>query len=259
VTIATPNRRPHRWLPFGPTVLAVAFLLAPAVAAGASPSASGSLTLSAAGASPNAIGLSWTLSGGSALFFVNYEVDRSTNGSNGPWSTVATITDFLASSFYWDGLTPGVSYWWRVVENQSGVSPTTSNVVLQSQPGTAGLTVGLAGPTAMSLSWTNGASYGSEVGFVSYTVAESVDNGSFTNVSVINAESNRAVSVSGLHPGSSYQFVVHTADQCQGASNCGAFPGPSLPAPSPAWRREAPRLASTTGTLGTARPPRAGT
>ncbi|MCI4332333.1 MAG: fibronectin type III domain-containing protein [Thermoplasmata archaeon] len=218
----------RRWTIGVSTLVLFALLIAPSLPSASAARPFGGITLSVAGDSPGGIGLSWTPAGGGSLLFTNYEVDRSTGGSGGPWTSVATPTNALATTLYQDGLNPGTTYWWRVVMNQTGLSPVISNVVTQPQPRTASLAVALAGATSVNLSWTNSARYGNEVGFVSYTVLDSVNGGNLTTVTVNPSESERTATVTGLHPGSSYLFEVQTADGCQNASNCASFSSPSV-------------------------------
>jgi hypothetical protein len=220
-------------------LILLSLLLVPSVVVAAPTHASGGLTLTLTGDSPATVALSWTPPAGSSLLFVNYEVDRSTASTNGPWTSVASITNFAATSRYQDGLSPWTHYWWRVVMNESSFGPVTSNVVSVIQPGPAVLAVDLVGSASANLSWTNSASYGGGVAFVSYTVAESLDNASFANVSVLTSASELATTISGLRPESSYAFELRTADGCGQAANCAAFPSPSVTT-SNAVRRDTP-------------------
>ncbi|MFI5414421.1 MAG: PKD domain-containing protein [Candidatus Lutacidiplasmatales archaeon] len=206
----------------------VLIALAPGLAFGSAPRASGGIVLTAAGVAPAAIGLSWTAPIGGAALFSNYEIDRSTNGSNGPWTPVASVTSFSATSHFETGVSAGAHYWWRVVMNETGFMPTISNVLAQTQPGTASLVAALAGPTSANLTWTNHAQYGTEVGFVSYTVLESANGGNFTSAAVQTVETEESTTVTGLQAGTAYLFEVRTADGCRNASNCGQFPAPSV-------------------------------
>ncbi|MCI4356077.1 MAG: PKD domain-containing protein [Thermoplasmata archaeon] len=209
-------------------IAALVLVLSPALAVGSAPGASGGIALKAAGVSPAAIGLSWLSPSSGSLLFSGYEVDRSTNGSSGPWTPVATIGNFLGTSLFQDGLSPGGHYWWRVIMGQTGLSSVTSNVLAQTQPVLPTLSATLVGGTAANLSWTNRAVYGSEVGFVSYTVLESVSAGGLATVAGSSTESDRSLTVNGLHAGTSYAFEVNVADGCQNASNCASYPSPSV-------------------------------
>ena len=88
------------------------------------PTVPGSLT---AAGGKRKVNLSWTAStdtGGSGL--AGYEVWRSTSGSAGPFSKVATIT---GTSYTNGGLLRGKTYWYYVVAydgagNRSAPSPT---------------------------------------------------------------------------------------------------------------------------------------
>jgi hypothetical protein len=202
--------------------LSLTLLNPPVAQAAPTPSSSG-VQLSVTGVGPGAVSLGWSVSATLLLTFDHYLVLESQNGSNGPWTTLATVRDATATSFYWDGLSPGLSYGWEVAVYTTVGSEATSNAVIQTQPAVASLTGSAAGSDAANLSWTNSASYGGGVAFSSYTIELSTNNGSFVAGSPIPTESRRSVALSGLTAGSWYRAYVITADACSGAANCASF------------------------------------
>ena len=197
----------------------------PAPAKAVSPDV-GAPVLRVTGGSPGSISLAWN--GSSSSFFDRYEVDESRAGSLGPWTALASLPNASETTFYWDGLSPSSSYWWKVVEYFLPVGSATSNIVGQVQPPAPALSATLAGPTSAKLTWTNSATYGGSVAFGAYLVEESTNNGSFDVVATITNESATRDVVAGLAPAGSFWFEVATNDRCSGASNCASFSAPSV-------------------------------
>lgn len=166
-------------------------------------------TLTENSASPAAVGLSWPTT--TDIFFNNYTVDFSAVGASGPWTVVSVITSSTTTTYVQAGMTPGASYWWQVIEN--GLFGTTStNVLNVTQPTLAYLNVTQPTPTSASLTWTNNATYGSLIGFVSYKVYERAGTGSPSLAATITASATRNDTISGLSSGTGYAFFVHTTD-----------------------------------------------
>ncbi|MCI4330375.1 MAG: PKD domain-containing protein [Thermoplasmata archaeon] len=201
--------------------------LAPWASGGPSPSASG-VQLSVTASGPGAIALSWSVSATLLLAFDHYEVFRSTVGSTGPWAPLQTLRNATDMSFYWEGLTPGTSYWWEVGLFDSLGGNTSSNIVEHTQPGVAALTGSRSGSTSANLSWTNSASYGPGLAFSSYTIEMAVDNGTYSASAPLRSESVRSAVATSLRGGAWYDVYVVTAEGCSGAANCPSFPQSSL-------------------------------
>lgn len=169
------------------------------------------MTLSLTGATPTAAALSWTASG----LFPTYTLQISSNGSSGPFTTVATGS---ATTYVATGLLPGASYWWLVSES-SLTGSATSNVLAVTQPAVAVLTDTVVSPTELSFNWTNNATYGGGLTFVSYVLMESVGGAPPTASATLTSVTPRTINVTGLSAGGSYLFFVNTSD-C--SSGCGA-------------------------------------
>jgi PKD domain-containing protein len=172
------------------------------------------------GKTPRAVSLAWPPS--TDLLFNHYEVDDSSSGPSGPWTSVGTLALASDASFFSDGLVPSNTYSWRVLEiNTLGLS-STSNVLNETQPFPAHLSANLSGPATARLSWTNGAQYGSTIAFVAYTVLAALGGAPGVPLATITDVSTRTFTAPSLLPGSTYLFTLETTDRCAGASNCAA-------------------------------------
>lgn len=209
----------------GVLVLAAVSLLAVGLPNGRAAAPAAGLTLSIGGDTPGSVGLTWTAS--SNLLFSEYRVLESTNGSGGPWRALGTIGIASETTFYWDGLPAGSTQWWQIEENDGLTMTLYSNVVELVQPSNPVLTASLVGPTSANLSWTNGAQYGPGVGFLSYALEESTNNGTYSNVATFTNVATRAIGVSELGPGTSERFLIRTEDGCTNAVDCASFTSPS--------------------------------
>lgn len=179
------------------------------------------MTLSVTGDEPSAVALSWTASG----LFPTYTVAVATNGSTGPFTTVATITSG-ATTYVGTGLQPGTTYWWEVSE--SGLfSSATSNVLAVTQATVAYLTDSVVSPTELMFNWTDNATYGGGFALVSYQLMESVGGHPATPVATLTNQTPRTSNVSGLSAGSSYVFYLNTTDCSSGCGAAGAVTGVS--------------------------------
>lgn len=207
----------------GTSVPAAARPASPAAADRASdhPSAAGTLTV--VGSIPTAVSLSWTES--TAFFFTNYTLQQSSDPSNGPWTTIAVITTAASTSYVATDLAPSTGYGWRVIAGSLGGS-TDYPPANATTPATAYLNVTVPSPTTADLSWTNNATYGGGLGFVSYGVYETAATGAPVLVATETDAGTRAVGLSGLSPGASYGFYVNTTDCDAGCG--GADPTPSV-------------------------------
>lgn len=188
----------------------------PATSAGGA-IAPAAMTLSVDGDSPAAISLSWTSPGD--LLFSNYTIYSSTVGPTGPWNVSGVITSQTTTTVAITDLAPGGDYWWNVTA-YSPTSPTQStNVVEQVQAPLAVLGSSGNTTTSIALNWTNSASYGGLISFVSYAVEESASGGAPTTVTTITNVATLTYDVTGLSAGTSYSFYVNTTDCVQACSS----------------------------------------
>jgi chitodextrinase len=179
------------------------------------------IVLSSNGASPAACSLAWTDPG--SPFFQEYAVDESINGSGGPWTTVGLVTSAGTDQFAVSSLSPGSTYWWEIVESYGFhyTSTLASNVISTTQPTLAFLSVVGVTSTSATFQWTNNASYGGLVSFVSYQLFESV-NGTTPGVAAsLTSETPLNDTLTDLAAGTGYTFFLMTSD-CSGL--CGAGP-----------------------------------
>lgn len=185
----------------------------PAAAGGSSPDAAtpaATITLSAAGTTPAAISLSWTAT--DSLFFSEYEVEVSSQGSTGPFSTVGVETSQTTTAYAVRDLAPGAAYWWEVISVATLGGDTTSNVLAVTQPSVAYLWNSAVTATTATLNWTNNATYGGLLSFTSYTVYESANGGAYGAAATVSQVATLNDTLTGLSSGTSYSFYLATTD-----------------------------------------------
>ncbi len=173
--------------------------------------------LSYNGLSPTTISLTWGESG--YLFFNKYQVQESTAGSNGPWTTIDTVGSKTNTTDYFKNLSPRVTYWWRIIDYDCCGATATSNVLQITQPASANLTFTKPTETTVRFAWNNPATYGGLVAFESYQLMESINGGSYSLAQAIYVDSTRSWTTN-LSPGL-YSFYLITTDKCGSCSSPG--------------------------------------
>lgn len=193
-------------------------LTVPKLSPGFSPAVrpAAAIALTIPGATPTAAELSWSAT--NDLFFSHYTVYESPNGSTGSFQSVAVISSQSTTTFVATTLTPGLPYWWQVTE--SGLGTSTSAIVNDTQPTLADLNYTTPTSSTLWFNWTNNASYGGDLGFVSYQVWESVGGSAPTVAASGTGVSTRTATVTGLSSGASYLFYLNTTD-CVAACGTG--------------------------------------
>lgn len=171
-------------------------------------------TLTSTGISPTVLGLSWTAA--AALGFGNYTVERSPNGSTGPWTSVTVLTSSTSTTFTDTQLAPGSVAWWQVVS--TGLFPETTNALEVTQASLALLNFTTPTSSSVQFNWTNDETYGAALTYVSYSLFESIDGGTPSSVTTIAAIGTETYTVQGLSPASSYAFFLDTTDCLSGCS-----------------------------------------
>jgi len=189
---------------------------------GPSPAAT-SDTVSKNGVSPTTLSLTWVESGD--LCFSSYALQESTSGSDGPWTTLETITSISFTSEYIYGLSPSATEWWQIIDSDC-LGSQASNQLQVTQSAAATLTYTQPTGTSAQFGWNNHAQYGGFVAFDSYQLKESVNGGTYSTVATVTSESTLSYTVNGLSSGTSYSFALVTTDECSGCSS-GTFPSPS--------------------------------
>ncbi len=142
-------------------------------------------------------------------------LEISSNGSTGPWRAAGNRTNSSPEAFVATGLTPGATYWYRILEREGAEGLVRSPVVESTQPELPVVTYHAAGSAPAFLSWTNPARYGGLVAFHDYTVDDSVDAGSWANVTTITNPSNTSYPLAVPAPGNT-TFRVIVDDTCCG-------------------------------------------
>jgi hypothetical protein len=193
----------------------------PTASAGApsiGPTPAAGFTLGWSGADPNAISLNWSMS--SDFTSPGYTVLESPNGSTGSYVSVAVVSGRTITSLALTGLTPGSTYWWEVTE--SGVFGTqTTNPINLTQPTLGYLSYTTPTGTSAWFNWTNNATYGGNLTFVSYILMEQIGSAAPFPATSILSESTMTATISGLSPATSYLFFVNTSD-CYAGCGSGA-------------------------------------
>lgn len=176
---------------------------------------SAGFTLGWDGADPTALSLNWTAT--RDFWFQYYTLYSSTNGSNGPWQTVQVISTQGNVTTSVSGLAAGSTYWWQLNETGS-FGGSSSNVLQETQPTLAYLNYTQPTASTVKLTWTNNATYGGLLTFVSYTVYQELNGGSATPVVTVSSVGTRTATVT-IGSGS-YLYYVTTEDcvDCAGAS-----------------------------------------
>lgn len=203
---------------------AIALLsLVAGVSSGASVHPAGAtVTVGEDGATPSALSLTGSVSGNLCPPHA-WTFYYSTTGSNGPWTALSVDTNSADSVSYGVGdLTPGATYYWYTTDDDSCTGNINSNTLTFTQPAAATLTGRLATPTSATFSWDNNAHYNDEVSFTSYTLLQSINEGTWTTVMSFTSASAMAYTASGLSPSTSYSFEVETNDEC-----CGTYATPT--------------------------------
>jgi PKD repeat protein len=172
------------------------------------------------GLDPIAVSLDWTET--SCAFFGSYTVQDSSSGSNGPWTTLATITNCDSASLLDWGFTPGSTWWFQENDCDDIGGCTLSNQLQVQFEYSAVLSGNLATPTTVQLSWSNPAqaagSYGGLLQFGSYQVMEEINGGPASSATTISSVGTTSYLASALSPGTSYTFYIVTTDEGNGVS-----------------------------------------
>jgi len=164
------------------------------------------------GVSPGSMSVFWGQS--YQLDFANYQLQRSTSGSPGPWATVDTITTETNTTDFVSGLSPSGVYWWRLRDYSTNGTSFSLNVLMVTQPGKAVLAGKFVNSNSMSFNWTNNAQYGGQLRFKAYTLMESVSGGGYFPAALIAMVSSKSYTIQHLVPSTNYSFYLVTTDSC---------------------------------------------
>jgi len=179
-------------------------------------------TVSSPAQTETTITLSWTKS--NDLIFGNYAVTYSTS-VNGPYSTVATITDSSQTSYAVTGLNPSTPYYFIIKDTANNIigSSTSSSQVYQAYTvATPQISSPSKTSTTVSLHWSDYNSYSSTMPFQSYVIQMSVSGGQWSTLTSITDVSQNTYTVTGLSP-ATYEFLMYdkvgTSGLYQSSSN----------------------------------------
>jgi hypothetical protein len=152
--------------------------------------------------------LSWTKS--NDWLFKSYAVKYSTS-VNGPFNTVATITDSSTTFFAVDGLSPSTSYYFIVEDSASEIissSTARSNTLQVVTASIPAITIISKTSTTASLQWSDHNSYSSLVPFRSYVIQMSTNGGPWSTLTTVTDSSQNTYAVTGLSP-ATYGFRMY--------------------------------------------------
>jgi hypothetical protein len=158
--------------------------------------------------------LSWNKS--NDLTFDAYIVTYSTT-VNGPYSTVATITDKSQTTYAVTGLTPNSIYYFIVQDKYSpdlGIttSKSSSNTYQVNTNANPTLTITAQTPTTASLQWNDYNTYSSQVPFDSYNIQMSTsgEGGPWSTVTQVTDSTQNTYLITGLSTGLYYVQMYDT-------------------------------------------------
>ncbi len=167
--------------------------------------------VSSNGVDPIAVSLTWAQTGDAC--FTNYQLQYSTAGSNGPWTTLGTYTSSTNTKELPYNLASGTSYWWQVMDNDC-LGSQASNQLQVNLPAAATLSYTQPSSTSAQFAWNNPAAYGGLLKFVSYQLMESISGGSYSSATTVTTVTSTTYTINGLSPGTSYSFYLVTSDGC---------------------------------------------
>lgn len=159
-------------------------------------------TLSSPAQTETTVTLSWTRS--DDWLFTDYKVTYSTI-VNGPYTTVATITDPAKTTFAVDGLNPDTDYYFIVQDSGTFVGTTPSNTLQARTKQNPRISVTDKTTTTVSLKWNDYNTYSSLVPFDSYVIQMSTNGGQWSTLTSIIDVSQNTYTVTGLSP-ATYSF-----------------------------------------------------
>ena len=168
------------------------------------------VTLSSSAQTETTVTLSWTKS--SDLLFGNYAVTYS-NSVNGPYTTLATITDKSQTTYAVTGLTSQTPYYFIVKDTSNEVvtSSTSSSNTLEADTRTNPyISFESSTQTTISLSWHtyNTYPYSTEAPFYGIVVQMS-SGGQWSTVYSTRDVTLTSYTVTGLSPATTYQFRMY--------------------------------------------------
>ena len=165
-------------------------------------------TLSSTALTENTVTLSWTKS--TDILFTSYTVTYATS-VNGPYFTVATITDKSQTAYAVTGLYPNTAYYFIVKDRSNDVissSTSSSNTYQANTASHPTISVTSTTETSVSISWTDYNSYSSIMPFKNYVIQMSTANGGFSTITTVSDVNQYTYTVTGLSP-ATYQFQMY--------------------------------------------------
>lgn len=170
--------------------------------------------LNVTGADPTAISLLWTdhddLSNRTTL------LQLSTNGTDGPWTTVENLTAGSPETLGATNLTPGATYTYRVLESEAHHDLEVSPTLVSTQPAAPTLAYRSLGNGSALLNWTNPARYGGQIAFDNYTVNDALAGSGWSDLGTIGNVSTTSFVVASAAGDPDFRVTIR--DTCCGGA-----------------------------------------
>ena len=155
------------------------------------------------------IDLTWTTPANNAYAIINYDVERSPDGTT--WTALTTLNGNTYSD---TGLIVGDTYHYRVAARNSiglGAFSTSQSQVAGNVPGIPTLLATVASNTQINLSWSSPSANSYPV--TGYFIEQSADNITWTTLVANTQSTSLTYAVTGLTPATDYYFRVSGINQ----------------------------------------------
>lgn len=164
-----------------------------------------SVKLTSTAQTETTITLSWTKS--DDWFFSNYKVTFATE-VNGPYITLATITDKDTTVYAVTGLQPDTDYYFVVQDSGTAVGTSPSNTLQAKTKQNPKISITSRTQTTVSLRWADYNTYSSQVPFESYVIQMSTNGVQYSTLTTITDVTQNTYTVTGLSP-ATYNFRMY--------------------------------------------------
>jgi hypothetical protein len=194
------------------------------------------VTVSSPAQTETTVTLSWTKSGD--WLFVDYKVKVATS-VNGPYATVATISNKDTTAYAVTDLSPQSDYYF-VIQDTDSLGDASSNTLQVRTKSEPVLSVTSKTQTTVSLYWNDYNTYSTQVSFNSYVIQMRTGSGQWSTLTTVTDASQSTYTVTGLSVGSYYFRLydkVGDSGQYVSYSNTASAaieptPAPSTPTPT---------------------------
>jgi hypothetical protein len=162
------------------------------------------VTLSSPAQTETTVTLSWTKSGD--LLFSNYKV-KIASSVNGPYTTIATISNKDTIVYAVTGLNPNTDYYFKIQDTDTFGDATSNQLQVKTKPNPT-ISITSRTQTTVSLKWSDYNTYSSQVPFESYVIQMRTNGGQWSTLTTITDVSQSTYTVTGLSP-ATYSFRMY--------------------------------------------------